>query len=142
MNPPTDPQHCTSFAAGHHVHWVQGMRSGRTEERIHEESCTVTETSGDGWCTVVTDDGERYRYWHHDPAAIERLVGFRSLRINRKWSIIRTGGGRGFFSVSTTPRPCRTDEAIGTPAERLASHGGFTLTDDETRQLLEKPEPS
>ncbi len=138
--PPPDPHDCTSWAAGHKVHWVQAMRAGREEGRALDERCTVVDPTDDGWFTVViTDTGERCRYWHHDPDRALLLARSSGLAINRRWWIIRPfHRGSDFVSVRMDRTRCRTDEPSGSPAKQLQTHGGFTVTGDDLARLLEE----
>lgn len=148
---PTDPTsaatdqvgatRCQSWAAGHLVHWVQGLRSANSSTERYV-GCRVTDASDDGWFTlVVTATGEQFRYWTHDPAIARSLVGRRNLEVNHRWSILRqrtSEGSRSHVSICSTPSSCVFEDPTGPLHEQLQTHGGFSISGPDALRLIDE----
>lgn len=136
-----DATRCQSWAAGHRVHWVQGLRAANSSDTDPYVDCRVTDASDDGRFTVVvTATGEELHYWNHDPFRVRSLVGRSNLQINRRWSILRErtsgGGGSGHVSIRSTPSSCVFVDPTGPLHEQLQTHGGFSISGPDALRLI------
>jgi len=122
------PRHCELYRPGHSVHWIQGLHStGRPDRR--------------GWLDGIEDNiitidfgDEVRRYRNHEVERLIEIVRIQGpVRVCASYSILRGGGGYCFSIVDVDEpwiacdhRPLRsvTPEAL---AERMKSHGGFTV---------------
>ena len=141
------PRHCQSWVPGHKVHWVQGMRSNRSDQPGSYVACTITDISVDGWFTLVlAEGGESLRYWTHDIEKLRVLFGEDRVEINEHWSVIhqRLGGGStNYISITQNPRPCVFEEPDGELHELMETHGGFSISGEEAlRRITERDESS
>ena len=134
-----DMARCQSWAAGHRVHWVQGLRSANSDTDPYVD-CRVTDASDDGRFTlVVTATGEEFQFWNHDPVLVRGLVGRPNLELNQRWSILRqrTSGGWGsHVSLRSTPSSCVFEEPTGPLHEQLQTHGGFSISGPDALRLI------
>ena len=135
-----DMARCQSWAAGHRVHWVQGLRAANSSDTDPYVGCRVTEASDDGRFTlVVTATGEEFQYWNHDPVRVRSLVGRPNLEVNQRWSILRqrtSGGGGGHVSIRSTPSSCVFEDPTGPLHEQLQTHGGFSISGPDALRLI------
>ncbi len=135
-----DAARCQSWAAGHRVHWVQGLRAANSSDTDPYVGCRVTDASDDGRFTlVVTATGEEFQYWNHDPVRVRSLVGRPNLEVNQRWSILRqrtNGGGSGHVSIRTTPSSCVFEDPTGPLHEQLVTHGGFSISGPDALRLI------
>lgn len=119
---------CQLYTAGHVVHWIQAIHSGRHPHRdghlVNVEENVITVDYGD----------EKKQYRNHSPDRLVGIVGIGGeVRVCESYEILR-GGGSYCFSISPIDRdwrPCdftplrsATPEAL---AERMQSHGGFSV---------------
>ena len=137
---------CQSWVPGHGVHWVQGMRSNRSDQPGSYVPCMITEISFDGWFTLVfTKTGETTRYWTHDIEKLRVIFGEERVEINEHWSVMhqRTsdGGATNYISITQNPVPCVFEEPTGELHEQLGTHGGFSISGQEAlRRIKERAE--
>ena len=141
------PRYCQSWVPGHKVHWVQGMRSNRSDQPGSYVPCTITEISVDGWFTLVLEEGgESLRYWTHDIEKLRVLFGEDRVEINEHWSVIhqrqpdRTA--TNYISITQAPRPCVFEEPEGELHEQLETHGGFSISGEEALRRIKAREVS
>lgn len=126
---------CTSYAPGHHVHWVQSLRTAN-DYAVSAASWRGLLIDIDGELLTVTADDDRrlVRFRHHDP---ERLAAAAYLPtavlVNDQFAILRIGSY--CFSVlrdeGEALGACPTDElpedaTDAQLAERVNTHGGFS----------------
>ena len=140
----SDPESCLTYAVGHRVHWVQGLRSVNNGEGKNHVACEITDVADDGWFTLVLlNTGERKRQWHHSVDALRDRVGLR-LRVHEDYSIIRKVDGMSNpISIASTPNPCVFEEATGPLHEQMETHGGFSISGEEAlRRIKERAEAS
>ena len=138
----SDPESCLTYAVGHRVHWVQGLRSVNNGEGRNHVACEITDIGDDGWFTLVLlNTGERKRQWHHSVDALRERVGLR-LRVHEGYSIIRKVDGESNpISIASTPNPCVFEEPTGELHEQLETHGGFSISGQEAlRRIKERAE--
>lgn len=141
------PRHCQSWVPGHGVHWVQGMRSNRSDTPGAYVACMITDISVDGWFTLVlAESGESLRYWTHDLEKLRVLFGEDRVEINQHWSVIhqrqpdRTA--THYMSITQNPRPCVFEEPEGELHELMETHGGFSISGEEALRRIKASEAS
>ena len=132
---------CQSWVPGHRVHWVQGMRSNRSDTPGSYVPCMIIDISVDGWFTLVlTDTGETRRYWTHDIEKLRVLFGEDRVEINEHWSVIHQrvpgGGSTNYMSITQDPRPCVFTDPDGELHEQLETHGGFSISGEEALRRI------
>ena len=128
----TDSGRCQSWAAGHRVHWVQGLRAANSGEYT---ACRVIDAAEDGHFTVVmAATGEQFRFWHHDPGCVRSLVGLPLVEINLQWWILRQDR-RGHVSFRATPTTCVVTDPTGPLHEQLRTHGGFSIAGPDALRI-------
>ena len=124
---------CTSYAAGHSVHFIQALRSANRPE-IARQSWLGSVVGLEGEVlTILSPAGKLVRFRNHDPvrlAAVLALLGEETL-VNDQFSILRIGSR--CFSVRTDAGErlgvCPTDEppsdaTAGQLVDRVRTHGG------------------
>ena len=136
---------CQSWVPGHGVHWVQGMRSNRSDQPGSYVPCMITEISFDGWFTLVfTKTGETTRYWTHDIEKLRVIFGEERVEINEHWSVVHQrhdGGATNYISITKNPVPCVFEDPTGELHEQLGTHGGFSISGQEAlRRIKERAE--
>jgi hypothetical protein len=132
------PNSCLTYAVGHRVHWIQGLRSVNGGEDSNQVPCEITDVTDDGWFTLVLlDTGERKRRWHHSVIALRFRVG-RRLRVHEGFSIIRYADSSTSspISISGAATPCVFEEPAGSLIERMETHGGFSIPGPEALRLF------
>ncbi len=109
---------CPWFTAGHTVHWIQALHSGRPENADAEWTGAVV-TVADGVVRVVTDDGRALAYRTHDVSRVQRArraVGDRATG-NTRFGLLRLAGHE--FSVARDTGvpldPCPVGDPLGDP---------------------------
>ena len=127
---------CTSYAAGHGVHWIQALHTANKPE-VSRASWRGQIVSIDGEViTVRRHDGEIVVLRNHDPARLIAISGGpgAGVLVNDQYAILRVGG----YTFSVLPdsgeplEPCPTDELRPDATDdelvaRLDSHGGFSV---------------
>jgi len=130
---PIDPTRCQCWAAGHRVHWVQGLRAANSGGYT---ACLITEADDDGHFTVIVRaSGEELRLWHHDATRLRSLVDQPLVEINEQWWILRQNS-LGHWSFRKTPSPCVFTEPSGPLHEQLQTHGGFSVSGPAALRML------
>ena len=139
----SDPEICLTYAVGHLVHWIQGLRSVNKGEAAHHVPCEIIDVGDDGWFTLVLlDTGERKRRWHHSVSALHARVGLR-LRVHEGYWIVRKANGVSSpISISEKHTACVFEDATGPLHERLETHGGFLVSGPEALRLISEHDGS
>lgn len=90
---------CPWFTAGHTVHWIQALHSGRPENADAEWTGAVVAVA-DGVVHVVTDDGRALAYRTHDLPRLSRARGAAgdAATGNTRFGLLRLAGHE--FSVA------------------------------------------
>jgi hypothetical protein len=91
---------CDSYAAGHHVHWIQALHTANKPE-IAAQSCHgVVRAVSSHQLLVRPDDGSvPVLLWHHDAARLAEVAS------RTMWS------SAGFFSPRSIPPHVRAGDA-------------------------------
>jgi len=127
---------CTSYAAGHGLHWIQSLHSINKQE-VSRQTWRGLLLSVWGEVIIVRKrDGEIVWFRHHEP---ERLLALSRgpgtvVDVNDQYPILRVGS----YGFSVQPdrgmalQPCPTDALPEDPteaqlADRLEIHGGFSI---------------
>lgn len=130
------PRRCTSYAAGHTVHWIQALHSANKPEVARRtRTGTLTAVEGDLLTIRFAADAEPERFRNHEPQrllAIARQLPA-AVSLNDQYCILRVG--TYCFSVKqATSGPwgrCPVDDlpdsSPETLAERTRTHGGFSV---------------
>jgi hypothetical protein len=126
---------CTSYKAGHNVHWIQALHTANRPE-VSAQSWRGQIVIVDGEVlTVRKPDGRLTRFRNHDPArliAVVERIGVDVL-INDQYAILRVGSF--CFSVKADGGeplgPCPTDQpppnmTAEQMVARVRTHGGFS----------------
>lgn len=125
---------CTSYHAGHNVHWIQALHTANKPEVAQLSWPGTIVSIDDEILAVRTPTGEILRYRNHDllrlAAAVDNIGA--EVVINSRYAILRVG--TACFSIrQDTGEPldaCPTDELIGDVttdqlARRIDTHGGI-----------------
>ena len=130
------PRRCTSYAAGHTVHWIQALHPvNKPQVARRTRKGTLTAVDGDLLTIRFPGGGVPERFHNHEPrrllAIARRLPA--AVSLNDEYCILRV---RTYcFSVrparggplSPCPRDELTDSSPQSLADRLLSHGGFSV---------------
>jgi hypothetical protein len=123
---------CTSYAAGHNVHWIQALHSANHKEvAARTWSGTVVTIDGEV-VTVRKPDGSLARLRTHDPAHLATIVERRGVKVtvNDQYAIMRAGitrAGSTCISVQADKGeplgPCKIGDLPPSTAVHNASGG-------------------
>ena len=126
---------CTSYFAGHNVHWIQALHTANKPE-VSAQSWRGQIVTVDGEVLTVRKPGDNLtRFRNHDPARLVAVVERTGVDvlINDQYAILRVGSF--CFSVKADsgeplgpcpidqPPPNLTTEQI---VARVRTHGGFS----------------
>jgi hypothetical protein len=130
---------CTSYRAGHHVHWIQALHTANKPE-VSARSWRGRILSIEGeLITVERHGGKVVRLRNHDPARLTAVIGdgSRAVLVNDQYAILRVDSYcfsvRRDEGVPLERCPADPTPAVATPEAifaRLESHGGFTAQVD------------
>lgn len=126
---------CTSYAAGHTVHWIQALHTAnKPDVAARTRGGTLIGVVGQE-LAVRFDAAEPDNFLNHDPPRLLAIAGRLpcAVTVNDKYAILRVGSF--CFSVLPAARGplvrCPTDdlldESLGALAVRVATHGGFSV---------------
>ncbi len=125
---------CTSYRAGHNVHWIQALHTENKPE-VSAQSWRGQIVTVDGeLLTVRKPDGSFTRFRHHDRVRLVVILERTGVEvlINDQYAILRAGP----FCISVKAGrgeplgPCPTDQpppnmTAEQMVERVRTHGGF-----------------
>ena len=127
---------CTSYSAGHNVHWIQALHTANKSEVSVQSWRGQLDTVDGEVLTVRKPGGDLTRFRNHDPARLVAVVERTGadVLINDEYAILRVGSlcfsvkadsGESLGPCPTDQQPANlTDEQI---VARLRTHGGFNL---------------
>lgn len=96
---------CDSYRAGHHVHWIQALRTAN-DHSVSALSWWGSLVAVDGTeLSITKEDGETIALNNHDPERLVAIAGELPVQVlvNDGYSILRIG--RSTFSVTTEALP-------------------------------------
>lgn len=105
------PVPCTSYASGHHAHWIQWSHAYREKESQHP--ATVLEI-GDETFTIELD-AEPVQLYHHDLGRLGEIVALQGPEIVEQfaWSVVWFGSYLISVRHSGPLEPCPQDQPVG-----------------------------
>lgn len=78
---------CSSYASGHHPHWIQAGHAGRAPWGWRD---AVVEDVDGGWARLAyLEDAARPRVWHHAPLA-EFITPGALVRLHERYHLLAT----------------------------------------------------
>jgi hypothetical protein len=134
---------CQLYVAGHTVHYIQALRSGK------DPHTTGRLLGADGNMISVELDGQIVQFRNHDVNRLVGIIGIEgTVRVCTRYSILKFDNAEGTancFSIAAASdpwRPCDVTPLTNTTAEGLAermdTHGGFLVPMDALRLHLEE----
>jgi hypothetical protein len=131
---------CTSYRAGHSVHWIQALHSANKAEVAAQTWSGQILTVDGELLTVRKPDNSLIRFRNHDPARLIVILEHMGvdITVNDQFKILRAGiTPAGSFGFSVKPdsgeplEPCPTgdlhvDAADELLAAGISTHSGFT----------------
>jgi len=110
---------CTSYRAGHNVHWIQALHSANKAEVAAQTWSGQIVTVDGELLTVRKPDNTLIRFRNHDPARLVVTLEHMGvdITVNDQFKILRAGiTPAGSFGFSVQPDtgeplgPCKTDQ--------------------------------
>ena len=127
---------CTSYSAGHNVHWIQALHTANKSE-VSVQSWRGQLVTVDGEVlTVRKPGGDLTRFRNHDPARLVAVVERTgaAVLINDEYAILRVGSLCFSVTADSGARTLgrrlgsSTSAVANTPGRRVASGFGATAS--------------